>query len=292
MAVGKLRDLRAEQVVEAAGAGRKAGAEATGKLTAQTGITPFKGGKEFVDKTTGETVILTESGEVVPVGQLEKPTTKQEIRTGELGARARGEVEVGLVKGSERLARLENVQKRFKPEFLQVPTRLKAALLKGFEKVGGELNEEDKQLVTEVTNFFGDARININQTIQDITGAAMGVQEAKRIRLPEPDVGEGVFAGQSPTEFKANIDRSILNIRMAQARQTKLLKEGFITNDEIANRTAGDKSASILSIDEMTSQYDSRGEELFNQIKRANPEMNENQAFREAQNRLNEEFGL
>ena len=73
----QLPDLNAEQLLAAQGAGRKKGAEKQAEFAAQTEAQPFKGGKEFVDKETGQTVILTQSGEVVPVGQLGKlPSTR------------------------------------------------------------------------------------------------------------------------------------------------------------------------------------------------------------------------
>lgn len=224
------------------------------------------------------------------------PTT-QNINNRELGTKAVNTVQDKLISIKERLVRLNAIQNRFKPEYLQVPTRLKAAILEGYEKYGGEISEKDKTFVNEITAFYGDALVNINNTIREMTGAQMSIYEADRLRMPEPDPGESPLKGQSPTRFKSNLDRAILNATMAQARMNKLLSEGFITEEELAassrdNPIAGNKAETLLSLDQMVERYDARGEEIFDQIKGDNPGISDDEAFGRAEEILKREFGL
>lgn len=63
---------------------------------------------------------------------------------------------------------------------------------------------------------------NLNQTIKDLTGAAMGVQEADRIIASLPNAGTDIFGGDSPTEFEAKLNNAVKQTKYALARKIML----------------------------------------------------------------------
>ena len=72
---------------------------------------------------------------------------------------------------------------------------------------------------------------NLNQTIKDITGAAMAESEATRIEGTVPSLKD------SPTQFKTKLDDVLRNLKLAQARTRYILTKGFEYKDDI-NRVA------------------------------------------------------
>ena len=125
----------------------------------------------------------------------------------------------------------------FRPEYQQIGPRLGAAWTAFKEKYGGlpgipkEVSPEDRELLREYTLYRRDAIDNINRYIKEMTGAAMSVPEAKRIRKGVPDAGEGVFDGDSPTEFQAKMLGTMRSLKLATARYSYALRHGLDRDD-------------------------------------------------------------
>ena len=92
---------------------------------------------------------------------------------------------------------------------------------------------------------------NLNQTIKDITGAAMGVQEAERIIATLPNAGADIFSGDSPTEFEAKLNNAITQTKYALARKQYSLRKGLNWEN--------------TPLDKMPSIINSRGAEIAKQ---------------------------
>ena len=136
------------------------------------------------------------------------------------------------------LERLDTIRTSWKPEWntLEKRANLKWAAFK--EKVfGEELTPEMRAEVAAFAEGSSNAIMNINLVIHDLTGAQMSVYEAKRLRLPEPDPGEGIWPADSPTEFKAKMDARYKAIEKVRARYRYYTQKGVYDVNEMAGKT-------------------------------------------------------
>lgn len=98
------------------------------------------------------------------------------------------------------------------------------------DKFGFELGEDGEEYLTDTTVFRQNILRNINRTIQEVTGAQMGEEEAERIRAEMPDVDAG------PVEFKAKLAAAMNMVRMDIARINYWRQQGGTGNpDEVTD---------------------------------------------------------
>jgi hypothetical protein len=71
---------------------------------------------------------------------------------------------------------------------------------------------------------------NLNLYIQEITGAQMSQEEAKRLRRVMPDPGDGIFDGDSPVQFEANLNDAMSRVRASLNRYKDLRERGLLPN--------------------------------------------------------------
>ena len=153
---------------------------------------------------------------------------KVEIYTGALSKTAAGEVEKGVLTDAAAISRLNNIQFSYKPEYQNIQYRGKQAWNTLADKVfRDKLSEAQKRQLTEYSQYKQNSLQNLNQTIKDITGAAMGVQEADRIMNSLPNAGTGIFDGDSPTEFEAKLNNAVQQTKYALVRKNYALKNGL-----------------------------------------------------------------
>lgn len=134
-----------------------------------------------------------------------------------VGNSASSELDKSEIKARNALSRLDKISANLieNPDVISAQTlqgSIRATGLEWKDYITGNLNEADTAYLTEVTQQRGDILENMNFTIQEITGAAMGVEEAKRIGATMPNIDD------SPTVFKAKLDRAMESTRMAVAR--------------------------------------------------------------------------
>lgn len=153
------------------------------------------------------------------------PSTNISVNTG-LSKTTAGEVEKGVLADAAAISRLNNIQFSYKPEYQKIPYRGKQAWNTLADKVG-KLPELEKRQLTEYSQYKQNSLQNLNQTIKDLTGAAMGVQEADRIITSLPNAGTGIFDGDSPTEFEAKLNNAVKQTKYALVRKNYALKKGL-----------------------------------------------------------------
>lgn len=115
------------------------------------------------------------------------------------------------------LGRLESIDQQLaeNPELLEGMTfsgNLRRQGLAFWERLGFDLSDDSEEYLSDQTAFRQSILRNINRTIQEVTGAQMGEQEARRIRAEMPDVTA------SPTEFRTQLGNAMNMIRMDAAR--------------------------------------------------------------------------
>jgi hypothetical protein len=148
------------------------------------------------------------------------------VFTGDLSKTTASKVEEGVLTNAEAMSRLNSIYGTYRPEYLNVPFRAKQE----WTNLAGKFKDvspKDKQILTGYYEFKQNALQNLNKTIKDLTGAAMGVQEADRIIASLPNAGSTVFGGDSPVEFEAKLNNAVQQTKYALARQTYALKSGI-----------------------------------------------------------------
>ena len=142
-----------------------------------------------------------------------------------------GDLQETLLNAGDRRMRYNQIDATFDPKFLTVPYRTEQAWASLKEKFV-ELPEEQKAELRQFANWKQNAINNLSLTIKELTGSAMGKDEAVRIIAGLPNPGTGLTDGDSPTEFKAKLDQTMKQMRMVEARATYLLKNG-LTLDKV-----------------------------------------------------------
>jgi hypothetical protein len=148
------------------------------------------------------------------------------VYTGDLSKTTVGKVEEGVLTSAEAMSRLNSIYGSYRPEYLNVPFRAKQE----WTNLAGKFKDvspQDKQILTGYYEFKQNALQNLNKTIKDLTGAAMGVQEADRIIASLPNAGSTILGGDSPVEFEAKLNNAVQQTKYALARQTYALKSGI-----------------------------------------------------------------
>ncbi len=194
------------------------------------------------------------------------------------GKPASNKIDEGLLDVGMRLQGLSAIEQQFKPEYQQIGTRVNTALLAAQDKAGMPLQQKDKQLLTEFSQYKRNAINTLNEYIKSITGAAMSNPEAERILRGLPNPGTGLFDGDSPTEFKAKMEDAIKQSRMAEARFVYMKRNGMALGD--------------IPLDKMPSLMNQRGAELEATIRRTQPQIPETELRKLVRRNLSQEFGL
>jgi len=154
------------------------------------------------------------------------PSTSVTVNTGDLSKGTKSKVEESILSSGDALTRLNTIQSSYKPEYLGIKFRgaQEWATLK--DKFGTLKPEEKKQLAN-FSSYKQNATQNLNQTIKDLTGSAMGVQEAERIISTLPNAGTGLFDGDSPTQFESKLNNAVEQTKYAIARKNYSLNNGL-----------------------------------------------------------------
>jgi hypothetical protein len=151
---------------------------------------------------------------------------KINVYTGELSKPTKTKVEEQQLNTGDQIARLNNIQFSYRPEFLNIKFRAGQEWNTLKDKFG-KLPPEEKATLTAYSAYKQNATQNLNLTIKEITGAAMSNGESERIIATLPKAGTGVFDGDSPTEFEAKLNNGIQQTKYALARKQYALKNGL-----------------------------------------------------------------
>ncbi len=194
-------------------------------------INPKSGKREYTSPLTGMEITTPEGLMVrtgVRTGGADKGLTKSN----------RTFINKEIMKSDAALERLDNIKSSWNPEWNTLEKRadLKWAAFK--EKTfGEELSPETVEELTAFSEGSSNAISNINTIIHDLTGAQMSVYEAKRLRLPEPDPGEGIWPADSPTEFAAKLDARYKAIEKVRARYRYYTQKGVYDKAVMAGKS-------------------------------------------------------
>lgn len=126
--------------------------------------------------------------------------------------------------------RLNDIAESFDPRFLTIPNRLGNLMASGWAKIDPtRVSPEAKQDLQAFSTFRRRAIDNINRVLKELSGGAITTSESGRLRQSLPDPGEGIFDGQDPITFKANLDDVLLSANKALVRAQFYKETGLPT---------------------------------------------------------------
>lgn len=187
----------------------------------------------------------------------------------------------------EQLARLRSIKQSWKPEYQQIEKRLGFqwnALLDKFGPTRKSLTPQQRQELAAYSASRAEAIGNLNLYIKEITGAAMAIPEAERIKKAQPNPGEGIFDGDSPVEFDSKMQKNIRMTEMAIARYNYLTKNGFKGDVDAMSRE--------IPLEGMGKVIQERTDSLLKESLNANPGLTPQDVQPIVQQRLRAEFGI
>jgi hypothetical protein len=131
-----------------------------------------------------------------------------------LGKEGANKVDTALLDLGQSRLNLQSIASSFNPKYLETPFKLKMTAVAEGEKVGIKPNAQTAAELADYSKFTQDAYTQLNNYINQITGAAVGSgDEEKRIRKGIPDPQK-----DSPTEFVAKLKAKLQEGRLYEAR--------------------------------------------------------------------------
>lgn len=183
-----------------------------------------------------------------------------------------------LISTGEGLARLEGIRDVFDEKYQTWAGKMGAAWSSVKEKAGVDLAPEDRQYLADFADYKMSAINNINLYIKDITGAQMSAVEAERLTRGMPNPGQGLFDGDSPTEFMRKLNSKLKELKKVQARYSYAL-----------NNNIPYSKIPLESVDDIIRK---RGDELIKSYKESNPGASEQDGTAFVKQILSREFGV
>ncbi len=177
------------------------------------------------------------------------------------GTATQNKIDEALLGSGSRLQRLNQIEQTYRPEFLQTKFRIAQNLVGLGEKLGREPSPQERQNLEAYSRFRQEAVRQLNEYINEMTGAAVGQgEEAARLKSGVPNPGSGLFDGDSPTEFLSKMNNSIRDLRLVEARLQYIKTKGFKIQDVSLNempnimRKRKEEIIKDLSLDESNAE--------------------------------------
>lgn len=129
-----------------------------------------------------------------------------------------------IIAGKDFVAQAEELRDSYDPQYLTRLGKFKNMAFSEIEKLDPSLlNKDQREYLAGYTNFATQAYGMVNDYIKSITGAAMSVEEAKRILKAIPNIDE-----MSPTQFVTSLNKVIHQAQLAKARNIYMLENGIV----------------------------------------------------------------
>lgn len=194
-----------------------------------------------------------------------------------------GKTEVNL---TEQLGRMREITRQFRPEFLTFEEQAKqygVSWLDKFDATRSKLTPEQIQQHAQYTAFRRDTVDNLNRYIKEITGAAMGVEEAKRIISAMPNMDDG------PTAFMAKAKAAQRAAELAVARTRYLRANGFNGQPWTGDK---EQAARAVPLERMKGIILEDGKQVHQQIKQQFPQASDDQISGAVRAHIRSKYGM
>ena len=193
------------------------------------------------------------------------------------------------------LDQVNEIKRLYRDEYLIVPEKIGFLYDLGAEKYfARKIPEKDKKMVDGFVRIRQTTNTMLNDYVRAMTGAQMSVAEVGRLENAIPIAGTGLFDGDSPTMFRSKLEQFERLTKMARARATYALKNGYqeVRNDEGKFMGWSKEGERPLSMDRMFGILVKERKELADKILSENEDFNKEQAEAEAQKAIEERYGI
>lgn len=194
---------------------------------------------------------------------------------------AQTEVDKQEITTTNSLAKIGEIASSFDPEFLTYQGQGTNWARSVVDKLG-YLKPEDQGKLYKFATFRRDAAAAVNAAIKANSGATVTEQELARNLVELPNAGTGLLDGDSPTEFKAKLDRARETLTLGVARSRYLRQKGF----------TGKPWDSGIELDQMRGMINQRAQQLMGELQKQNPGATPAAIEAEASRRIKQEFGV
>jgi hypothetical protein len=148
------------------------------------------------------------------------------IYTGELSKGTKGKLEETILSTGDAVTRLNDIQASYRPEYQTIQFK-GAQQWSTLKDKFSTLKPNEQAQLSRFAQYRQNTTQNLNLTIKELTGAAMGEKEAERIISTLPNAGTSIFDGDSPTEFKSKLDNALQKTKWALARKNYSLRNNL-----------------------------------------------------------------
>lgn len=205
---------------------------------------------------------------------------------GQMGRTAQNQLEEKTMNSASMLSRLSDIEKRFDPKFLEIPTRAKMLGVSWGAKLGpmlgGKITPELKQDLSKYASFRSASVNNLNTILKELSGAAVTPQEYERLKNDVPQAGTGILDGDDPISFEAKLKRSQQTARAAIARYNFMRSKGLNFDRNRLDQ--------FLALDDVPAAIDQRGTEIESQLRKSGADPNT--IDQQVRRQLKQEFGI
>ena len=211
----------------------------------------------------------------------------EEANKFDLGKEAANENDKRELAAVEGLYRLRTIAQGFKPEWQTYEQGMKQRLVgwaDSFESLRGKLKPDELQRHVEFVQFKRDATAYLTEGIKAATGAAMGIQEEARIRAGLPDPQK-----DGPTAFAAKLQSTQRDLELTVMRTRYLRQNGFRGMPWRGDGSAAEKA---LPVDQFRRIMNERKEQLYQDLRRQQPQAPREELIPIVGQMLNREFGI
>jgi len=140
-----------------------------------------------------------------------------------LSKKTRGDLESAVISGRNLMSTFTQIQNKYDPSFMTVPTQLLMGGNRWAEKLTGQsISPQVAAKAQQYYEFKSTAVDALNRYINLITGAAMGKQEEGRIRSAFPDAED-----DSPQQFQSKLRSTMRSVLGVQRRAEQALAAGL-----------------------------------------------------------------
>lgn len=180
------------------------------------------------------------------------------------------------------LSDLRQIDRTFKPEYQTYFTKARMVALRQGDKLG-MLTKDQEQALADFTDYRQYAYTNLNNYIKSITGAAMSIEEAKRITKGMPNPGDNFWDGDTPIEARRKIDNAIEGAELSLARLRYLQNKGKMPRN-------GAEAEKLLSLNGMKNVIMKQTRQRYRSLLQQG--VDQQTAVRQAEQSIRQEYGI
>lgn len=220
-------------------------------------VSPYTGQAQPVTTAGGQPVM----GKALPPGgiMVDLPGGGRIAYGGANQKSTQGKLEAAIIRASDGLQRLRQIEATYAPEFLTRWSKAKMLAWEEAERWGYPLDQQTRQDMARFTYFKTDTMHNLSLTLNELSGAAISPHEYERLKQSAPQMGD------SPTVFLAKLQRVIFGVRLSIAR-TRMLRAQGVDFANIADDMVGDALQSFMPLGQVQANVEQEARELYDQF--------------------------